>query len=278
MCWAMTILSSILFPILISAYPDFDDPDLRGAPFESASNHIPETYLGGWAETRSACRSQTLGQGKIEIEPTRINGAAFQSLLVYSDYPAIIVRWPDGANGNRGGAIHFDISYNEMWLKVRNEGSEAARLFRRCPTNATVDRASSLLRKRVATSCASGDRDGFLDAFFTYPAAQQGRLFKRISIIRGDAPAKPWPRRYYRMPPIKFAPHASSYELTPQHYVPLAMRIVENPDRAFVIDWEEDTRYTENAQLSGMRGRLTFKWVGSCWKLASDEIRWTDWP
>ncbi len=280
-----TILSLALLSVM--AAPQFDDPALRGAPFETEHSYIPEVYLGEWAEKLSACGKPVPPDHSVVIETMRFNGAPIRSVWAYSDYPAIILATPNGAEGGRSDRLHLDISHDELWLRLRRDGGGKTSLLRRCPTSAVVKRAGTVERKRLNDFCAIRDRDGFIEAFFSSPATRYFALSKQISIIRGDALPKRWPRRYYRLPPIKFAPHAVYYEYGTERSVPIIFEPVSDADRGFHIEWKEDPNVVENRinndgsdyrYTAGIRGRLSFAWSNGCWKLVSDEIRWSEWP
>jgi hypothetical protein len=273
-----------LLPVSFMMAATFDDPAGRGMPFKSEYRNIPEIYHGEWSDKRSHCGRQPAKGTTLVIERTRVNGALVNAVWAYSDYPAVILTLTDGSE--RGTQLHLDISHDEMTVKAQNDQTQKTDLLVRCPVSAASPDATASARTRMANACKRRDRDDFLDFFFAFPRALHPAFARKITIMRGDAPAKPWPRRFYQLPPIKFAPHAAYYEYGAEHLVPLTFETVSLANDDFRIDWEEERRdadggtsLSEPAQEHpvGMRGRLTFKWVDGCWQLVSDEIRWSDW-
>ena len=273
-----------LLPLLLVVGPVFDDPATRGMPFPTDYHFIPEIYHGEWSDKRSNCGRQTTKRANLVIERTQINRMPVSAVWAYSDYPAVIVTLNDGSE--RGKPLHFDISHNEMTLKMDNGPAKKADLLVRCPTGSPLPEASTAANNRIAEACMRRDRDGFLDSFFSSSRAQRAVLAKKITIVRGDAPKRKWPRQFYQLPPIKFAPHIAYYEYSPEQVVALKFETVDLADEGFRIDWGEEPHlpdgriYEYEPEIRhpvGIRGRLTFKWVGRCWQLVSDEVRWSDW-
>ena len=273
-----------LLPLLLVVGPVFDDPETRGMPFQTEYHFIPEIYHGEWSAKRSNCGKQSTKSANLVIERTQISRMLVSAVWAYSDYPAVIVMLNDGSE--RGKPLRFDISHNEMTLKVDNGPTKKADLLVRCPISSPLPEATTAAIDRIAEACTRRDRDDFLESFFSSSPAQRAVLAKKITIVRGEAPKRKWPRRFYQLPTIKFAPHIAYYEYGPEQVVSLKFETVDLADESFRIDWGEEpfppdgNIYEYEPDLgypAGIRGRLTFKWVDRCWQLVSDEIRWSDW-
>lgn len=263
------------------AKPQFDDPAVRGNPFKTDHAVIPEQYIGTWATTRSNCTRNSASTSRILFQRKEVDGSPIASVWAYSDYPAIIVKFDQ--RGQKGTVWHLDISDDEMALLVQDGSNAKPRRMVRCPVRLPRDPDAEAARKNRALACRNRDPDAFLDGFFASPSA----LADKIAIIRGDGPAQVRDGKYYQLPPIKFAPHAAYFEYGPQHVALLKFQTVPLADGGFRIDWAQEPREDDGTiyeyppdygYAEGIRGRLTFKWVSGCWKLASDEVRWTDWP
>ena len=273
-----------LLPLLLVVGPVFDDPASRGMPFPTDYHFIPEIYHGAWSEKRSNCGKQSTKNTNLMIERTRINRNSVNAVWTYSDYPAIFLSLKDGSE--RGRPLFLDISHNEMTLKVQNDSSKKGDLLIRCPIAAPANDTMKADLARMIEACKQRNKDDFLESFFSSSPAQRAVLAKKITIVRGDAPKRKWPRRFYQLPTIKFAPHIAYYEYGPEQVVSLKFETVDLADKSFRIDWGEEpfppdgNIYEYEPDLGypvGIRGRLTFKWVDRCWQLVSDEIRWSDW-
>jgi hypothetical protein len=258
----------------------FEDPTIRGAPFETETSRISMVYRGKWADTESNCHAKLDRGVQAEIGLYAIGARRVKRAWAYSDYPAMIVE-VKGQGGDQE-TVFLDLSLNRKFISIDGGGYQSV-ILQKCHSLSAQGAGTgpSSWKAQALGACEVKNFPDFFEAFIASRLVQGKYTAPKVRIVRPEKSRAVAKDQYWRLLPFQSANLGEteypprSYFVTDNGVARVSVDIVELSSGHYRVDWSR-AAFDESGAVDrtyGLPGWLLFERRQRCWQLVEDGLR-----